>query len=590
MDLNSIIVLVLIFLVFAGFLSEKFSPDLVSLFSVAVLLVTGILGTKEFLQVFSNGAAITIVMMFIISLSLERTGCLQIITNFISRIAGQSYVTTMVLVMILAMTISAFMNNTPVVIMMTPVVIALCNSINVPASKMLIPLSFAAIFGGSATLIGTSTNILVGDLTAQHYVMPIGMFEMTTPALIFASVGILYMVVVGRFLLPERHSISSVLDGQPKRQFIAEIVIPKESGYLGKKLKNTDLEKKQEKIIDIIRDGDSLMSQMSTLRLEYGDRIIIETNVGDILGLQNDGEIEFKNTNKNIKAIKAAKRVVMEASIPNKSSINGKFVSVLNLRRKYGVYILAINQHEKNFNKDFDNIKLGFGDTLLIEGDSEGIARLIDEGSVINLNHPKERALRKSKAPIAFLAMFLVVTLAALKVMPIAGLAIIGAVVVMATRCIDPEDAYKSIDWKILFLIFGMLGLSMGMHKTGVTDIFVSHFIDLIQNLEPVYVLLAIYIMTSVLTEMISNNAVVVLLTPLVLDISHQLGYDSRPFIMALMFASSASFATPIGYQTNTFVYSAGGYKFFDFIKIGLPLNIIFAIMSALLLPIFFPF
>lgn len=590
MDLNSIIVISLILIVFLGFILEKLSPDIIALLAVSVLLILGILETKEFLTVFGNSAAITIAMMFVISSALERTGCLQIVTTILTKGSGSSCTIAMLLVMIVAMVISAFMNNTPVVIVMTPVVVALAASLNIPASKLLIPLSFSAIFGGTATLIGTSTNIIISDLTMQSNLPEIHLFEMTIPALIFALFGIFYMITIGRFLLPNRHSISSILDGQPKRQFIAELQVSNKSNYIGKTVNETNLIKKKAKILDVIRNGDSFFNEMDSEKLRLGDRIIIETNVGEILDIKEDGHVEFKNSNRNFQGLKAEKRVVMEATIPSKSNLNERYVSNLNLQSRYGVYILAINHNEKSFKKDFDEIKLSFGDTLLIEGSSQGIARLIEEGNVINLNHPKEKSFRKSKAPIAFLTLAMVIILAALKIIPIAGAAIIGAVTVMATKCVDPDEAYKAIDWRILFLIFGMLGLSMAMQKTGAASFMINHVIDYVKDLSPLTTLIIIYVLTSILTEMISNNAVVVLITPLVISLSAQLGYDSRPFIMAVMFAASSSFATPIGYQTNTFIYSAGGYKFTDFVKIGLPLNILFAILSAIFLPMFFPF
>lgn len=590
MDIQSIIVISLTIFVFVGFVWEKFAPDLIALLAVSVLLATKIIDTSEFLQVFSNSATITIAMMFIISSAMERTGCLQIMGNFISKIAGKSYLRAMLSTMTVAMVISAFMNNTPVVIVMTPIIISLAHSIGVSPSKMLIPLSFASIFGGTATLIGTSTNILVSDVAVQNQLAGIGMFEMTIPAIIFAFFGIAYMTFVGRYLLPERYSISSVLDDQPKKQFIAEILIPSKSSYVGKTVAEANFVKEYGKIIDLVRGDKSLFYDSKLITIEAGDRIILETNVGEILGLKKDGQIEFNNNNKDLQTLSASKRVILEASISSKSNLCGKYLSDVNLQKRYGVYVIAVNQHDDNTDKDLNKSKLVFGDTLLIEGKSEGISRFIEDANLINLTQPQAKEIRKSKAPIAFITIISVVLLASLNIMPIAGLAIIGASIVMFTGCVDPEEAYKSIDWRILFLIFGMLGLSMAMEKTGVAETLVNYSILLVEDFGPIATLAIIYIMTSILTEMISNNAVAVLITPIAIGIANQLGYDSRPFIMAVMFAASASFATPVGYQTNTFIYGAGGYKFIDFVKVGLPLNIMFAILATIILPIFFPF
>jgi di/tricarboxylate transporter len=235
-------------------------------------------------------------------------------------------------------------------------------------------------------------------------------------------------------------------------------------------------------------------------------------------------------------------------------------------------------------------VRLQFADTLLLEGPPEGIQRLMEDGGIVNLTTPSEQAMRRSKAPIAILTILGVMGLAAANVMPIAGLAVIGAVVVMMTRCVDPDEAFDAIDWRILFLIFGMLGVSLGMQETGTARLIVETVVGLLDGFGPLVILAAVYVLTSILTEMVTNNAVAILIGPIVIGVAVQLGYDPRPFIMAVMFAASSSFATPIGYQTNTFVYGAGGYKFRDFLVVGLPLNVIFAVVAVLVIPFFFPF
>lgn len=583
------IVLVLVALVFLAFIKEKFSPDIVALSSVAVLLSCGIINTTEFLSIFSNSAPITIAFMFIISKALERTGVLQALGVYILKLAGKSYLRALFVTMFLVIIVSAFMNNTPVVILMTPIVIAISRSIGVTASKMLIPLSFAAIFGGTTTLIGTSTNILVSGIALEKNLPAIGMFEMTIPGLIFAAVGMIYMLVASPFLLPDRHSLSSVLDSQPKRKFLAEVVIRKTSKYIGKSILDIKEISKKAKAIDVIRDGKSMSENLENLILQHNDRIVIEANAGEVLGLKENGQLDFSNINSDISTISAEEKVIMEGSINSNSSLIGKKVENLNLYRKYGVYILAVHRGEDE-KENLKDIVLKFGDTLLIEGTAENITKLLEEGNIVNLAAPQEKPILKSKAPIALVTIALVMILSAFEIMPIASLALIGAVVVMLTGCVDTEEAYHSIDWRILFLIFGMLGLSIGMEKTGAIKLVVDYIMTLVGDMGPITILAIIYILTSLLTEMMSNNAVAVLLGPVVINLAAQLGYDSRPFIMAVMFAASASFATPIGYQTNTFVYGAGSYKFKDFLKIGIPLNIIFAIVAIIILPIFFPF
>lgn len=591
MTLEVIFIFALVLAVFIAFIWEKYPPEVIALASSAILMVVGILDTGEFLSVFSSSAPMTIAMMFIISASLERTGVLQIISNILKRSAKGSYLRSLLVIMFFSMISSAFMNNTPIVIMLTPVVISLAASINMAPSKLLIPLSFASIFGGTLTLVGTSTNILMSTVAAEQGQPEIGMFEMTLPALFFVVVGFTYMMLVSRFLLPDRFSLANIISSQPERKFIAEILIPAESDHIGKPVKDFSLPVEGASIIDMVRRNISVRRRMKDLEIRAGDRFILKTDASELLSLKEDGQVEFSSSlPQGLEPVTASESLLMEASINEKSSLMGRRLVDLGLARKYGVYVIAIHRNDENINENFESIKLKFGDTLLLEGPAEGIKRLLEDGNIINLSEPQDRPIRRNKAPIAFITIIGIMVLAGMKVLPIAGLAIIGATIVMITRCVDPDEAFDAIDWRILFLIFGMLGLSLGMQKTGAAELLVNGMVSVAGNIGPVGLLLTIYFLTSLLTEMISNNAVAVLIGPIVIALAEQLGFDPRPFIMAVMFAASASFATPIGYQTNTFVYGAGGYKFKDFMKIGIPLNIIFALLAAVVIPMFFPF
>ncbi|MEQ8897099.1 MAG: SLC13 family permease [Roseovarius sp.] len=591
MPFDQIFVLLLLGLVFAGFIFEIYPPEVTALAASAILLATGILDTDDFLTVFSSGAPITIAMMFIISAALERTGVLTLLGDLLQKKARGSLSRAVLIMMVAAIVASAFMNNTPVVVLLTPVMISVAASVGAAPSKVLIPLSYAAIFGGTLTLIGTSTNILMSDVALAAGQPRITMFEMTLPGLILAGTGMIYMVFAGRYLLPDRASLASVIGQERKRKFLARLLIPAGSAHVGKALADLPFNTTQTRILDVIRGERSQRAQLSNLTLQPGDRVVIKTDAGELLGLREDGSVAFNEMHDTgFEPVTAESTMMMEGSIGPKSMLRGRTLGDLRLRRTYGVYVIAVHRDDRNITESTDTLRLRFADTLLLEGPADGLQRLATDGGIVNLSTPSDRPVRRGKAPIAIAVILGVMLLATFGIMPIAGLAVIGAVVVMLTGCVDPEDAFDAIDWRILFLIFGMLGLSMGLDNTGAAETMVAFIVGLTGNLGPLAALAAVYVFTSLLTEMISNNAVAVLVGPIVIGMAVQLGYDPRPFIMAVMFAASASFATPIGYQTNTFVYGAGGYRFRDFVTVGMPLNLLFAVVAVLVIPLFFPF
>ena len=589
-----IIVSLVLLGVFVAFMRDWASPDIIAMSGLLIVVVTGILGPNDMLMVFSNPAPITIGSMFVLSAALEKTGVIDQLGQVFIKLAGQSEIRALIVLMIMAAGLSAFVNNTPVVVIFLPLVIGLARTTDLKASRLLIPLSFAGMLGGTCTLIGSSTNLLIDGMTQQFGLAPFGLFEFSKLGVLYALAGILYLLLVGRHLLPKRETLSSILDLNETREYLLAAVVDEDSVLIGKKITETPLTKMKEvRIIEVQRKGERLMRGLDELELTESDRLLLKVHSSHIQSLKEMKGIDFPASEEGdlgLVNLELREARILEGIIGPYSSMIGKSISQMNFRQKYGAIILAVHRQGQNLQTNFKELKLAFGDTLLVEGPLDGINRLREDKDFISLTAPKQRKFRESRAPIAIATLALVVVLAAFKVMPIAALALLAAVFVVLSGCLSPEDAYEAIDWKILFLIFGMLAIGFAVEKTGGADLIAEGVINVVGDLHPIVIISIIYLMTVIITELISNNATAVLLTPLVVQMANQMDLDARPLVVAVMFGASACFATPIGYQTNTYVYGAGGYKFSDFPKVGLLLNVILWIVATMAIPWLFPF
>ncbi|TWH76066.1 di/tricarboxylate transporter [Azomonas agilis] len=572
-----------------AFIRERWSPDIVVGIAVATLLITGLLESHEVLSVLSNSAPITIACMFILSAALERTGCIDALGNWLGDLLGGDPVKVLAGLVATSMMISAFLNNTPVVAILTPVAIALAQRTQRSASKFLIPLSYATVLGGMLSMIGTSTNILVDGVARKAGLEPFGMFEITPAGIVFCAAGFVYLMLFSNRLLPDRESLSRQLRPNIDRTFMSKLLVPQESLMIGKTLTEAGLTGGLQ-VLKLLRAEQEISEPNADTLLMAGDTLLVHGQVQDVVELRGAGGQFTFGHDKSFETISSTKDVILaEAIVGRNSRYSHRPMRDLDLTARYGIAVLAIHRQDENISENLDDFQLQFGDVLLVEGTATQIKRFADNGDLISLNTLQERAFRRDKAPIAILSTLAVVLLSATEIMPIEGLAMIGSALVLATRCLDVEDAYKAVDWKILSLIFGMLAISIAMNKVGLVQLIVDQTMGILPAHNPLLILGFIYLLTTLLTEILSNNAVAVLVTPIAIGVAQHLGLDPRAFVVAVMFAASVSFATPIGYQTNTFVYNAGGYRFMDFVRIGLPLNILMMGVAMLIIPVLWP-
>ena len=574
----------LIAVMFALFIKEAYPTEVVALSGAAFLLLTGILPYQDALAVFSNPAPWTIGAMFILSGALVRTGALSSLTAQVSRYGESNPKMVLALLAVFVIVASAFMNNTPVVVIMIPIAVQMAKIMGVSGSKLLIPLSYVAILGGICTLIGTSTNLLVDGVASSEGLAPFTMFEVTPLALILVVFGLIYLRLFANKLLPNRDSMADMLRDKSSTRFLTEVVIPKGSKLIGQNpLQVEDFRRDQGRVIDVIRRNDSLRRKMKEVELKSGDRVVLKTAVTELLGLSESNDVmlaDAKNTDE---------AATVEALITPGCRMIGRRLGDLRLRRRYGVFPVAVHRRNQNIGKQLDDIIVRVGDTLLLEGTQEDIQRLAQDMNLVDLAMPQARPYRRRKAPIVILSLAAVVLLSALGFAPIFSVAAVGVAAVLLSRCIDAEEAFEAVDGRLLVLIFSMLAIGAGLQASGAVGLIANSVAPLLNGLPPFFVIWAIYLLTSVLTELVSNNAVAVVVTPVAIALAAALGVDPRPLVVAVMVAASASFATPIGYQTNTLVYGPGGYSFTDFMKIGIPLNLSIGLLASLLIPFFWP-
>ena len=591
-----IFVLGLLFFGFIMFVTEMFSIDVTAMVLLTILFALGYLTPAEALSGFSNPAVITIAFLFIISRALQKTRILEYLIIRVRRLADRSILLGRAVYLFTIGIASAVVNNTAIVAIFMPVSIRLAQKYKMSPSKMLIPLSYSAILGGTLTLVGTSTNLLVNSIYIQTPgVEPMGMFEFMRYGAILMIVGLLYILFIAPMLLPSRTSTSSLTKSYRLGGYLTEMKISPESPLNGRTCLDRGINKNYDvMVLDILRDGKMITSMIRLTKLREGDILFVRGTLENFLRMKEVEKVTLLTDEKlTQEELEQEDNVVVECLITDKSDIVGKSLMAGNFRRRFGSFILAIRREGTIFREKIAHVILQAYDTLLVYGPENKVKELSKTGEFVVLGEVDAELRKQRFWWMTIVVIIGTITLAALGIMPIVKSAMLGVVILLILKILTPQESYQSINWQVIILISALIPVGIVIQKTGTAE-WIAGFItsatrSVSTEVQPQVLLALIYFITIFLTEISSNAATAIIMTPIALAVAQQMGFDPRAFVFAVAFAASASFITPVGYQTNLMVYGPGGYKFSDYIRVGFPLALIFWVMAIFILPVLWP-
>ena len=569
------------------FVTEKLPVDVVAMLVLCSLLVLNLVTVREALSGFSSQATLTVAAMFVLSAGVQRSGALRALGELLSRVKSK-WLFALVM-MLLVGSISAFVNNTAAVAVFLPLVIAATTANRWAPSRFLIPLSFAAQFGGVCTLIGTSTNLLVDSLARQAGRGGFTLFEFAPLGIVFVVVGVAYLMVARRFLLPDMGVAAPERDEHIGR-YVAELVVRDGSNVIGRQTSELlGPDAPDVIVLELMRNRAVLPSPNGT-PIEAGDRLLVAGEWRDIDSLRKQLRLDYDRVASDLDGNRAAERLHAQVMIAPGSHLVGRTLAGMRFGHVYRARVHGLHRHRLAIHTPLDKVPLAVGDVLLVDAPESAIEELRADRGLIVLGKRAQPRIDWPRAITAIGILVAVMVTATLGWLPIVASAILGCVALVVFGCLRTDEAYAAIDWRVIVLLAGVLPMGLALQHSGGAGWVADRAVAVIGPMGPVATLSVIYLLTAVLTEVMSNNAAAVLVVPVALAAADALGVDTKPFLVAVAFAASTSFATPVGYQTNTMVYAAGGYKFTDFGRIGIPLNVVFWVMATLLIPRYFPF
>ena len=580
------------------FVMEILPIEVTAMGAIGILLLFDVLTWQEAISGFSNPAVITIGAIFIMSRALVKTGFLEVFADFLAKKGGNRKWLTIFIFLLTVSIISGFINNTAAVAIFIPLGIDLCQRFRISPTKVLLPLSYAAIFGGTLTLIGTSTNLVVSSIMEEMNMAPFSMFEFTKLGLIFLVLGTLYNMIISKWFMPSRSIISSLTRKYHMGSFLTEFKVGEDSPLIGNAYKDLDISQKYNlQVYKIIRDSKNIRFNLQNIIIREGDIFLVHINVKDMLKFKDDMKVLLLTDVKmNVAELTGKNHVIVEGLVSQQSALIGKTLQEFDFRNRYGSFVLAVKRQRELLRDKIAHIRLKFSDTLLIMVPKERLEILRTSNNLIVLEELDIHLRYERYWWFSILVIPAVMLLAAFGVIPIVKAAILGAILLLVMRTLSIQDAYESISWSVIFLIASLVPMGIAIQKTNLDEVTgdliigIGTLIGGGEGLDPVIILAVLYGVTFILSAFISNVAVAVMLTPIGIMLATILNVDPRPFLVAICFGASCSFMTPMGYQTNMMVFAPGQYRLKDFFQMGIPLTLVFWITAVYWIPRFWAF